>query len=290
MSILRALINSLAVTPTATGTTPTLSSLQILLSDGTYATGTQVQTALGVTNGGGGPSYATAFSSTLSASTGATGTAVTLTLTPGTGGWPAVVVTPSSTLAGTFSPTSRTPTAGSTAALTFAFTPSAAGTGTVTASASGMTAGTAPSYTATAQAASNVNTSYTARNTSGNAWPATMTFASGDNYLPFTGFSMILDGSGNGPASVVIAVGSSSTTPPVSGAAGGDYGLNNSDNQSGYFVNGYGWRPSGGMYLWRNGHAVGTISTRFLWFQLPDATWVLLTNTDGTPYAVTVNY
>jgi len=96
------------------------------------------------------PTYANTFTTTLSATSGTVGTALTVTETPGSGGWPAVAVAPSSTLAGTFSPTSTTPTAGSATPLTFQFTPSAAGTGTITASASGMTAGTAPSYTAAA--------------------------------------------------------------------------------------------------------------------------------------------
>jgi hypothetical protein len=143
-----------SVTPAAASSVPALSGLRVLLSDGTYLTGAQLQTLLGTTTQGStqttAPTYASTFATTLSASSGTVGNPVTVTETPGTGGWPGGNVTPSSTLAGTFSPTSAMTVAGSTAVVTFAFTASAAGSGTITASAANITAGTPPTYTATA--------------------------------------------------------------------------------------------------------------------------------------------
>ncbi|WP_221223413.1 glycoside hydrolase family 30 beta sandwich domain-containing protein, partial [Acetobacter oeni] len=118
--------------------------------------------------GGGGLSTSTALTTTITVAalqfttytvSGTTtltvGEASTYTVAPGTGAALAsdVIITPASTLVGTFSPTTITISAGSTASATFTFTPTAAGTGVMSFTNSGtLTNATSISLTASATA------------------------------------------------------------------------------------------------------------------------------------------
>jgi hypothetical protein len=283
-----------SVTPAAASSVPALSSLRVLLSDGTYLTGAQLQTLLGTTTQGStqttAPTYASTFATTLSASSGTVGSPVTVTETPGSGGWPAVAVTPSSTLAGSFSPTSTTPTAGSTTPLTFAFTPSAAGTGTITASASGMTAGTAPSYTAAA--AQQTAPFYTVQNSPAYGFSPTAS-GGGQNYARSGGNFTMRGPSNQTPTSLEVTLSTSSTVAPVKGQ--GSYGVNSGDYRTGNVnanLNPGGWQTNDDVLVYRGSNALGSTVVNYVWVFPTDGTGapVIMTNSDGTPFTVTITY
>ncbi|NHN93460.1 hypothetical protein [Acetobacter sicerae] len=128
---------------------------------------------------------ATAYTLTGSASL-TTGTATTYTVTPNAAiGSTAVVVTPTSTVAGSFSPTTVTLAAGSDAAATFTFTPSASGTGTLSAT-----------------------------NNGGLTDPSALSVTAAAATVPFTTYSLAAS-----PASVVVGGASKLTVTPGDGAA-----------------------------------------------------------------------
>ena len=94
---------------------------------------------------------ATTFAVTLSAAAGLVGAAVTVSYAPLVYAWPAgLTITPSSTVAGTFSPATLSPSG--TGAVFTTFTPSAAGTATISATIPGLTTTLAKSYAVTAPA------------------------------------------------------------------------------------------------------------------------------------------
>ena len=125
--------NSLPVVATITGALNTT----IIQADGTLGRATVDALAVYVIS----KIPATAYSTTLSSVTGVTASPVTVTFTPISGSWPAgEVITPASTVAGTFNPTTITATG--TGAVTTTFTPSAAGTASITTT-------TAPAITST---------------------------------------------------------------------------------------------------------------------------------------------
>jgi hypothetical protein len=106
----------------------------------------------------------------------------------------------------------------------------------------------------------------------------------------------VLTAGGQTPASVNIAFGSSATVHPVQGAAGGEYGVNNSDGGSASLLNPGSypglWAKDGVMYIWPNGHPAGSTRTLYYWAETVagSGNWVVLTNPDNTPFTVLVTY
>lgn len=186
--------------------------------------------------GGGNPAVATAYNITLSAASGVVGTAVTMVFSPTGGTWPAgVVITPTTTLTGTFSPTSVAPSGGAQASITF--TPTAAATGSLNSSASPAMTNTSGAQTYTATAAATVATAYTAAQSAstgavgvqytitytptGGSWPASTTItltSTGTGAATFSATS--LTPTGSTPAVVTITPSAAGTVIVTSAAAG----------------------------------------------------------------------
>ncbi len=154
--------------------------------------------------------------------------AATCTVTPGAGAarTSAAVITPQSTLTGTFNPTTVTIPAGSTSAVTFAFTPGATGTGTIsTTNNASLTNPSGATFSVTA-----ATTSFTTYTLTG---PASLTAGSASGYTitPGSGAALstavtitpacTLSGTFS-PSSVVIPAGSTAaqTFTFTPGAAG----------------------------------------------------------------------
>lgn len=235
-------------------------------------------------------SYGTTYTATQSANSGTVNTAYNVLLNPGTGGWNGNAV--SLAVSGAPAPATQTPTAGSATALTFAITPSAAGTVTATPSVSGMTpTPTTLTYTATAAAA------YTLRSGgAGGAWPTSLTVPASPGYVSINA-GIVLATSGGSATTIAgrIALGTSSSLAPVSGASGGDYGVSGSDSSDASYYgdqNGYPGQGSAGFYAWRNGRSGGATVTRYPWLIPTNGSIapIVMTNTDGTPFAITLTF
>jgi hypothetical protein len=187
-----------------------------------------------------------------------------------------------------------------TGTLTYNITPNTTYTINVAGSNSAGYGDTSINYqiaTPAAAAQQSVATAYTVKNKDGQSWPTTTQFGSGYDFNDINGHSIILRISDGGdPASVTFALGSSATTPPVSGQ--GDYGVADKDNVAGdhitalYYPAGDWTATSTGIRITRHGQTVGTVQTKYIWVFFPDGTApVCMTTSDGSaPFAITVTY
>lgn len=137
---------------------------------------------------------------------------------------------------------------------------------------------------------------YTARSSSHGDIPTSISVPSG-SFIGLNFYAQIVASDGTGPGQAGFAICSSATTGPVYGQ--GDIGVNNSDFQHSQAADSRFTPPTyyGGMNIFQNGHTSGTSRTVYIWALLQDSSGnnlssgpVVVTNADGSPFALTVNY
>ncbi|NHN93813.1 carbohydrate-binding protein [Acetobacter sicerae] len=162
----------------------------------------------------------TTYSATLSSSSVVSGNPVTLTITPGSGAALSsdAVITPTSTVAGTFSPATMTIPAGSTAAVSCTFTPSAAGTASIsTTNNASLSAPAAISLTVTGSATAPGAPGLTIVAGDGQI-TANVTAPTSDGGSPITGYPIVVNDAAS-PVTTLSAPGSYVITGLTNGTA-----------------------------------------------------------------------
>jgi hypothetical protein len=156
----------------------------------------------------------------------------------------------------------------------------------------GTTTGSGSSNQTTTPPAQQTAPFYTVRNSPAYGFSPTAS-GGGQNYARSGGNFTVRGPSNQTPTGIEVTLSTSSTVAPVKGQ--GSYGVNSGDYRGGNVnanLNPGGWQTNDDVLVYRGSNALGSTVVNYVWVFPTDGTGapVIMTNSDGTPFTVTITY